>query len=323
MATHHRSLSSQSKKSTHGRPPKPALLTKRGYSSTNLSSSKRNSRAREEPEPEDESMAASFLQYCAFCEKQIITPNNSVLYCSEACKRKDNTKVLSFSSYSPESPPMTPFANFTFDDIPHRDIVPQLSPTTSYSNRFSYSEASDEEHTFPTEDYKYGHGHTRSESEAARYLRQFQSPSSLSEESRRTPRPRYNRSSTSMANMSIAPSLSHTPNSSVSMSMPYTPSARPLPPRTQHSSSYTSKSVDLVTPFAPMPMASSESLTTLTGLKTPPMTRSTTDFTAMGEMQYEKKSSLPSLSPGHGSLKQLLSFGSHDGLPTPSTFQAI
>ena len=29
-------------------------------------------------------MAASFLQFCATCEKQIFTPSNSLLYCSAA-----------------------------------------------------------------------------------------------------------------------------------------------------------------------------------------------------------------------------------------------
>jgi hypothetical protein len=29
-------------------------------------------------------MAASFLQHCAFCEKQIMHPSNSMLYCSQA-----------------------------------------------------------------------------------------------------------------------------------------------------------------------------------------------------------------------------------------------
>lgn len=35
-------------------------------------------------EQEVPGMASSFLQYCATCEKQIFTPNNSILYCSEA-----------------------------------------------------------------------------------------------------------------------------------------------------------------------------------------------------------------------------------------------
>lgn len=55
-------------------------------------------------------MATSFLQFCAMCEKQITVPSNSVLYCSESCRRKDSCKPLSASSYtytmtSPSSPP--------------------------------------------------------------------------------------------------------------------------------------------------------------------------------------------------------------------------
>lgn len=36
---------------------------------------------------EEDIMAASFLQYCATCEKQIVTPSNSILYCSERSAR--------------------------------------------------------------------------------------------------------------------------------------------------------------------------------------------------------------------------------------------
>jgi hypothetical protein len=35
-------------------------------------------------EAQQAGMAASFLQFCATCEKQIFTPCNTILYCSEA-----------------------------------------------------------------------------------------------------------------------------------------------------------------------------------------------------------------------------------------------
>lgn len=35
-------------------------------------------------------MASSFLQFCAMCEKQIVVPNSSILYCSESCRRRDS-----------------------------------------------------------------------------------------------------------------------------------------------------------------------------------------------------------------------------------------
>lgn len=53
----------------------------------------------------DDNMAA-FLQYCAMCEKQIMTPSNSILYCSEACQSKDTRKPLSASVLTTTSIPM-------------------------------------------------------------------------------------------------------------------------------------------------------------------------------------------------------------------------
>jgi len=229
-----------------------------------------------------------------------------------SCKRKDHNKPPNYSMTPVDSPPPTPFVTFTSDDVHYHDIVPQQSPTLA-NNRYSYSEASEDE-IVTSEDERSNHH--RRDSQAARYLRQFQSPASLSERSNRTPRPHYNRSSTSNAAFSNAPSLSHTPASSTaSTSIPYTPSARPLPPRTNpHSTSWSSKSVDLVTPFtkcSSMHMTSvrgPDSFTTLTGLKTHPISTTTTATgTAAGEMlSYEKKASIPSISPGQGSLKQLL-----------------
>lgn len=39
---------------------------------------------------QDDDMASSFLQFCAMCEKQILVPNSSILYCSESCRRRDS-----------------------------------------------------------------------------------------------------------------------------------------------------------------------------------------------------------------------------------------
>ncbi|KAF1357763.1 hypothetical protein EJ07DRAFT_167404 [Lizonia empirigonia] len=175
-------------------------------------------------------------------------------------------------------------------------IVPSnsRSPTQPQSKRNSYasSEGSIEE------DYH------RADSEASNYLRQFQNISSGTDTVRPI-RPRYERASTSSVNFSAAPSLSHTPASSYSFSLPYTPytpynqpsNHRPLPPRT-HGSSYASKSIDLVTP--------------LTGAsspkqywhKAPPVSR-TSMSTIEGEIMYAK-SPVPSLSPANGSLGRLL-----------------
>ncbi|KAL1603240.1 hypothetical protein SLS59_004336 [Nothophoma quercina] len=232
-------------------------------------------------------MAVSFLNYCTVCEKQIIVPSNSVLYCSENCKKKDAEKSLTFYDYSP---PTTPFTNFTFDDLHFPDIIPQRSPTQSHSKRNSYasSEGSIDE------DYH------RSDSDASNYLRQFQNISNGTDTIRPI-RPRYERASTSSANFSAAPSLSHTPASSYSFSLPYTPytqpsNNRPLPPRTH--GSYASKSIDLVTPMT------GPSSPKQYWHKAPPVSR-TSMSTIEGEIMYAK-SPVPSLSPANGSLGRLL-----------------
>jgi hypothetical protein len=135
-------------------------------------------------------------------------------------------------------------------------------------------------------------------SEASRYLRQFQS-STYSTETMRAPRPRYSRASTSQVSFSAAPSLSHTPASSVSYSLPFTPAnARPLPPRHPQSSSYGSKSINLVTPLT------APSSPKLYSHKTYPISTTSTS-TIEGEIVYAK-SPVPSLSAANGSLGQLL-----------------
>ncbi|KPI45593.1 uncharacterized protein AB675_875 [Cyphellophora attinorum] len=71
-------------------------------------------------------MATSFLQYCAMCEKQITTPSNSILYCSQACRRKDATKPISASILPPS--PTTPS---TRSGANSRSVSPQRASTPS------------------------------------------------------------------------------------------------------------------------------------------------------------------------------------------------
>ncbi|KAJ4986438.1 hypothetical protein SVAN01_08130 [Stagonosporopsis vannaccii] len=291
MATHHvRHPSHHSKKAhpTHVRTSKPAPLSKRSGSHGRKVQLHPVPHREVVEDEEEDPMAVSFLNYCTVCEKQIIVPSNSVLYCSESCKKKDAEKSLTFYDYSP---PTTPFTNFTFDDLHFPDIIPQRSPTQSHSKRNSYasSEGSVED------DYH------RSDSDASNYLRQFQNISNGTDTVRPI-RPRYERASTSSANFSAASSLSHTPASSYSFSLPYTPytqpsNNRPLPPRT-HGSSYASKSIDLVTPLT------GPSSPKQYWHKAPPVSR-TSMSTIEGEIMYAK-SPVPSLSPANGSLGRLL-----------------
>lgn len=258
---------------------------------------KKVAQAKEEEFEDEEVMATSFLQYCTTCEKQIITPSNSLLYCSESCRKKDSEKQ--FSVPFDYSPPTSPFSAFpSFEDF--RDIVPARYPTQLPSKRSScaFSETSDDNTVSGDERVKV-------ESEASRYLRQFQSSvySIDSSATMRPRRPQYTRGSTSQTSHSAAPSLSHTPSSSISYSLPYTPSTRPLPQRTNpYSSSQGSKSIDLVTPWgysatAPMtpPQYSQKGVTTAM----------TSANNAQGEILYEK-SPIPSVSPANGSLGRLL-----------------
>jgi len=138
----------------------------------------------------------------------------------------------------------------------------------------------------------------RSASEASRYLRQFQA-SNYPTETLRPTRPRYSRASTSHTSLPIAPSLSHTPTSSISYSLPFTPAnTRPLPPRTPHASSYSAKSIDLVTPLT------APSSPRQYSHKTAPIMHTSTS-TIEGEIIYAK-SPIPSPSITSGSLGQLL-----------------
>ncbi|KNG48200.1 hypothetical protein DDE82_007130 [Stemphylium lycopersici] len=297
MATHHvRHPSHTSKKSqpAHARPSRP--LSKRTHSHGAKTASKAVHYKDVETDDDEDSMAVSFLNYCTVCEKQIIVPSNTVLYCSESCKKKDTEKSLTYS-YDHYSPPTTPFANFTFDDLAFRDIVPQRSPTQPDSKRSScaFSDTSSDDNS----DDRY-------HSEASAYLRKFQSTPAYSPDTVRPYRPRYNRASTSQYSFSAAPSLSHTPASSVSYSLPYTPATRPLPPRTKpsHSGSYgaNAKSIDLVTPLtAPSsPKSSPKSYSH----KSPAISRTSTS-TIEGEIIYAK-SPVPEPSVASGSLGRLL-----------------
>lgn len=230
---------------------------------------------------------------------------------TRSCRRKDNNKTVTFIPYTSEhSPPHTPFANFTFDDLPVHNIVPQRSPTAPHMHRISstFSEASEDEHMYSGDESRM-----TKDTEAARYLRQFQSQDGSST---RAWRPRYNRSSTSTAAYSTAPSLSHTPTSTASVSLPYTPSTRPLPLRQNPYNSYGPRSIDLVTPFAAATTTAPSSLRDYS-LKSA-ATASTSAGVVEPGLLYEKKSSLPPASPSQGSLKQLFRFNEMQAPPSHS-----
>ncbi|EHY60099.1 hypothetical protein HRR83_006459 [Exophiala dermatitidis] len=88
------------RRSIHANPSAGSTTTRNAGDSPSRTPQQTNNTYMKEKE-----MAASFLQYCAMCEKQIMTPCNSILYCSEACRRKDSAKPLSASTITPSSSP--------------------------------------------------------------------------------------------------------------------------------------------------------------------------------------------------------------------------
>lgn len=90
VAPHHSSMSEAYSppvsfvKRSVKRPTRPTLSTKksRGGDITPRASPTSLDQTVEDLQTLD--MAASFLQHCAFCEKQIMHPSNNMLYCSQA-----------------------------------------------------------------------------------------------------------------------------------------------------------------------------------------------------------------------------------------------
>ncbi|CAG8142282.1 unnamed protein product [Penicillium salamii] len=159
--SHRRSPSTPYTKSKASRP----VLHRRGTSSATVTISKLGSGKDRgtKPPPEDVDMA-SFLNFCAMCENQITTPNNSILYCSEryvanylylgvldpaqfpiwvdswdlhdtwnyilihlfSCRRKDSCKPLSASLPSMSTMSTTPPAS---PPLSPRTIVAPMTPT--------------------------------------------------------------------------------------------------------------------------------------------------------------------------------------------------
>lgn len=210
-------------------------------------------------------MAASFLQYCAMCEKQILTPSNAILYCSEACRRKDSCKPLSLAAVAMTSANTPPISA---PSSPNPILRPR-SPTgiTSAAIAIPRGPHSARADLDPSE-WK-PRLLTRSNSEAFRYLSQFhRSPttagSDLNDEGG-GPRHLFSHcSTTSIASMTTPSlSLSQTPStasSSLSTGAEYDFNTRPL--QSRHNPIYsasagTTKSIDLVLPFvAPSTAAS-------------------------------------------------------------------
>ncbi|KAJ6004316.1 hypothetical protein N7499_000384 [Penicillium canescens] len=268
---HRRSPSSPHASKPRSRP----VLHRRGTSGANVSITKLGS-GRGTSKPTDDEDMASFLNFCAMCERQITVPNNTLLYCSESCRRKDSCKPLSASLPSmsmstsskmtttpPTSPPLSP-----------RTIVPQMTPTRIPSIRIPTTSHTAKSDLDPTEwkPVLLRSSSSLASSEAWSYLSQFhgESASASATGTGIANRPANNRSAASLPALvggapivdghSHVPSLTDTP-STVSSSYSSTASdslgsmymyesQRPLPPRHNpyFAGTSVSKGVELVVP---------------------------------------------------------------------------
>ncbi|KAL8816350.1 MAG: hypothetical protein Q9223_004619 [Gallowayella weberi] len=173
--------------------------------------------ALDDNDPQDDDMATSFLQFCVTCDQQILVPNNSLLYCSERCKRIDAQHVSDYSSYVP----MTSSVGNEPDDLDALGskkplLVPRAIPTPgpTASARIPPEAHEGKSDLDPTE-WKPKLVH-RTSSEASKYLGQFhRTPPAYGSPRRGSP---YRPAATSTQTMSSvpmnAPSLSATPSAS-------------------------------------------------------------------------------------------------------------
>ncbi|KAL2414913.1 hypothetical protein ABEF95_001289 [Exophiala dermatitidis] len=231
----------------------------------------------------EKEMAASFLQYCAMCEKQIMTPCNSILYCSEACRRKDSAKPLSASTIHPSSSPGTASIHIVRSISSSGTSSPP--PTYYYDSHIPSLRIPADQHDAksdldPTE-WKpklQRPSHTR-QSEAFRYLSRFHqtmlnndntnnswTSTSVPDASLRpAAAPRHK--STMSLSTSTTPSLGNTPTTTTTSTSTsfdsvynydYDFKVRPLPPRQNPMAStspgtYRGIGIDLVTPHIAPP----------------------------------------------------------------------
>lgn len=230
------------------------------------------------PEPESDrqpDMAASFLNFCAMCERQITVPDNSLLYCSESCRRKDSHKPLSASFPSSgsipylRSPPTSPLVSSRMIVAPMTPTKAPLksTPTTGISTDVHDSKVDQDPSEWkPVIPAAYGSTGSLASTEAWHYLSQFHGSEPLFPRRRDGAGHRSSASlSTLMSATAPVPSLTHTPSttassfsSTASDYIGYIPesSHRPLPPR--HNPYFSNgagvtKSVELVVPHVETP----------------------------------------------------------------------
>ncbi|KAJ9605330.1 hypothetical protein H2200_009987 [Cladophialophora chaetospira] len=210
-------------------------------------------------------MAASFLQFCAMCEKQILTPSNSILYCSEACRRKDAAKPLSASTLSLNSTsPSSSLPSSPRATTPQRPGArPEYQDRPASASRIPIDQHAHKSDLDPTEwKPKLARRGASTNSEAFRYLSRFHNTQAGTNDGSSSDLGRVDRPSTvrhkstlSMSTLSpstTTPSLANTPTTMASSAESmYEFNLRPLAPRSNplySTSAGHAKGIDLVTP---------------------------------------------------------------------------
>ncbi|RMZ75633.1 hypothetical protein DV738_g5391, partial [Chaetothyriales sp. CBS 135597] len=205
-------------------------------------------------------MTSSFLQYCAMCEKQITHPSTKILYCSQACRKKDDAKPLSASTlpssylYAADTPAWDPRSTSPpLHDAAARRVSPVRSIRITPEDDHVFKPDPD-----PTEwKPKLGGRAVSLQTDAYRYLSRFQAEHEYVRADR--PSLAQRRMHTGMhlrtKSLTTTPSLVSTPTtaaSSLSFEVGYDCdfANRPLNLRTNplYAISPAAKSVDLVTP---------------------------------------------------------------------------
>ncbi|KAI9684410.1 MAG: hypothetical protein M1829_002220 [Trizodia sp. TS-e1964] len=131
---------------------RPPPLTRRSQSSGVARSGPATPTKVEQNTDEDDSMAASFLQFCATCEKQIVVPNNSILYCSESCRHRDIKSIgaSSIQQYRSLTNPLA-LSELSLRHARRPDILPRALPTPRIipQRPLSYEDYSSDENSSP------------------------------------------------------------------------------------------------------------------------------------------------------------------------------
>ncbi|KAI0024866.1 hypothetical protein F4780DRAFT_480566 [Xylariomycetidae sp. FL0641] len=121
-----------------GRPKRPALSRKN--TPQTLGKLGKNAREREREWEEErcwEDDRESFPQFCMTCEKQFIPQDARFLYCSETCRKHDQTSSGAATTSAFQTSTSTSIPFYSLGDPEPRDIVPRASPSRPNSTYLS------------------------------------------------------------------------------------------------------------------------------------------------------------------------------------------